>query len=311
MKTNTTMTLLESSHWRLWLDPAMGVQWAAAQARRGDDWLSVLPDCRPEADTDGFAAGQSADAPLPAANFHMLPYSNRIRDGQFGFEGQSHQLDGAEKHAIHGALRKCPWQILEQNSHSITCIFETANAPAINWPWPIKARLRYSLDGPRLLSEMSLTNLADSSMPAGMGWHPYFVREIDGAQPELTLPVTAVFPDATGDCLPDGEAIALPESLDFRQARKLDPDQRIDCCLAGLAGDVRIAWPAAKLALTMRSSENCRFLVLFNPDMPHFAVEPVTNANDGFNLQARSIDAGVQTVQPGETLFASMAMTLE
>jgi len=121
-----------------------------------------------------------------------------------------------------------------------------------------------------------------------MGWHPYFVREIDGAQPELTLPVAGVFPDANGDCLPDGAAVSLPAELDFRKARRLDPDQRIDCCLSGLQGDVRIAWPEARIALTLSSSENCRFLVLFNPDMPHFAVEPVTNANDGVNLQART-----------------------
>jgi len=301
--------LLESTHWRLYLQPEVGVQWVAGQVRRGDDWLDVIPECRDAAASAGSArAGQQAQSPLPAANFHMLPYSNRIRDGKFRFAQTDYQLQEADNHAIHGALRKRAWRTTEQSSALLSAEYDSTLDGDVNWPWPIRASLRHTLDGPRLISEMTLTNAGDTPMPAGMGWHPYFTRLVDGASPELQLPVSGVYPDANGDCLPDGAAIALPTALDFRSRRKLDADQRIDHCLSGLQGNALIAWPDAGVELTMQASDNCTHLVLFNPDMPHFAVEPVTNANDAFNLTERGINAGATTLAPGETLSAHMIL---
>ena len=101
------MVLIESDTWRLWSDPSMGVQWMAAEVCRQGQWHAVMPECRP-ASANGVRVGQSEAAPLAAASFHMLPYSNRIRDAQFEFQGRKVQLDGAKSHAIHGALRKLP-----------------------------------------------------------------------------------------------------------------------------------------------------------------------------------------------------------
>ncbi|MEE9320278.1 MAG: hypothetical protein V3U76_07535 [Granulosicoccus sp.] len=310
------MQMIESSHWRLWLEPGQGMQWQAAAVRQDDAWVMVVPDCRQQSTKTGSTfddhrAGQSEDSPLPAANFHMLPYSNRIRDGKFEFEGKSFQLDKADSHAIHGALRKQPWKVLEQSANSLTCHIDTRELPSVNWPWPMSSNLTYKLDGKRLLATMTLDNIGNSNMPAGMGWHPYFIRKIKGASPVLTLPVDGVFPAAAGEILPSGAAEALPAELDFRYPRALDPNQRIDCCLSGLNGDVRIDWPDAALALNMHCSELCRYLVFFNPNMPHFAVEPVTNATDAFNLEQRGIAAGIRVLAPGESLSASMELLLE
>ena len=61
----------------------------------------------------------------------------------------------------------------------------------------------------------------------------------------------------------------------------------------------------------MRADSACRYLVLFNPAGPHFAVEPVTNANDAFNLASRGIESGVRTLAPGETLEATLRLVLD
>ncbi|MFK7852635.1 MAG: hypothetical protein AB8B79_00920 [Granulosicoccus sp.] len=301
------MVLIESDTWRLWSDPAAGVQWAFAEVCRNGEWHAVIPDCR-NTDSDALGAGQDASAPLAAASFHMLPYSNRIRDGRFTFEGQDIQLDEAAKHAIHGALRKLPWKIVEQTSDTLICETQSSDHTKLNWPWSIAARIEQRVEGNSLVSTIKLTNQSDSSMPAGFGWHPYFVRQVNGSDATLTLPVEGVFPDAAGDCLPDGAAIDLPASLDFRKPRLLDADQRIDCCLSGLSGQCVINWTDGGIKLVMSASENCRYLVLFNPDMPHFAVEPVTNANDGFNLSSKGIESGVQVLTPGATLESTMIL---
>jgi len=296
---------LASGRLRLWLDPEHGVQWQALQARRGDAWLSLVPDCR-----EAQAVGEAASA-LNAACFMMIPYSNRIRDGAFTFEGRSHQLGRPERHAIHGALRALPWQVETVSDSRALCRFDSRNADnASDWPWPIEATLDHTLTDARLMSEISLTNRGDSAMPAGFGWHPYFVRDIDGGGPTLTVPVQAVYPDADGDALPDGAAQPLPAELDFRQPRALDPEQRIDHCFAGLSGRTCIDWTASGISLTLQASPVCSHLVLFNPDAPHFAVEPVTNANDGVNLHASGIDAGVQVLEPGDTLRATLTLEL-
>lgn len=303
------MIMLESSHWRLWCEPEVGVQWLGAQVKREDQWHHVVPDCRP--DVTQPAAGQSAKAQLGAANFHMIPYSNRIRDGRFTFQGESVQLENAQNHAIHGALRKLPWQVRHADQHSLICGFDSRSQGAINWPWPVEALIEQRVLGQTLSSTITITNHGDSPMPAGTGWHPYFVRQIGGAMPTLTLPVDAVFPDASGDCLPDGPAEQLPAALDFRQARQLDPDQRIDCCLSGLSGTCHIHWQEAGIELLMRASEQCRYLVLFNPDMPHFALEPVTNANDAFNLASRDIESGIAIIDAGQSYSAQMELQLQ
>ncbi len=311
------MHTLQSPHWRLWLDPNQGVSWRALQARRGDDWLHITPDCR-------------NGGPLNAANFVMLPYSNRVRDGKFTFAGTDVQLEGAAQHAIHGALRKLPWDVATATDDHLSCHFDSVahvqrgHAP-INWPWPIAASIDHVLAGNLLTSEIELTNRGTTPMPAGFGWHPYFLRRLvpdnvgsgapmdigGGAPPELRVPVSGVFPDANGDCLPDGAAVDLPATLDFRVARSLDPAQHIDNCFSGLDGDIDIRWPDADLGLVMRSSAVCRYAIVYNPAEPFFAVEPVTNANDAFNLHSRGIEAGVHVLEPDESLKASMVFELK
>ena len=289
---------IASERWRLRLQPSMGLQTLSCKILHADQWHDLMPDCTVD------------NPPLNACNFHMLPYSNRIRDARFSHDEQDHILDHVDEHAIHGALRKLKWRVNEQSEHNVSAEFDSRSDGAITWPWPIHAKVSYTLTQNTLTSVMTLTNLGTTSMPAGMGWHPYFCRQIAGAEPSLTIPVEGVYPDTEGDCLPVGAAIALPKALQFSAARRLDSAQRIDHCLSGFKGPATLAWPEAGITLRMHASENCGHLVLYNPDEAFFAVEPVTNANDGFNLQNRDIDAGVIILEPGQSMSAQMQLEL-
>lgn len=307
------MILIESDTWRLWSEPGIGVQWMAAQVKHRDRWQDVIPDCRLQKsikdDDQGSArAGQDETAPLAAASFYMIPYSNRIRDAKFTFNNEHIQLERAKTHAMHGALRKLPWTLISATASDMVCEYDTRKSEPVNWPWSMHSRITHRVRNNILESTIVITNTGDSPMPAGTGWHPYFVRCIGQSEPTLTLPVNAVYPDANGDCFPDGPAEALSTALDFRRPRSLDPDQRIDRCMAGLSGACHIHWAGAGIELVMSASEQCRYLVLYNPDMPHFAVEPVTNANDAFNLTTRGIEAGTIILAAGECLSVSMQL---
>lgn len=51
---------------------------------------------------------------------------------------------------------------------------------------------------------------------------------------------------------------------------------------------------------------------MYNPAKPYFAVEPVTNANNGVNLLAEGDPtSGVRALQPGETLDATFDVLVE
>jgi len=293
---------LKSARWRLRLQPHIGLQTQSCQILHNHAWHNLMPDCA--------APDALPGTPLSASNFHMLPYSNRIRDGRFSHNNQNIELENAENHAIHGALRKLAWRTTEQSTSSVTAEYDTRKDGDVNWPWPIHSSVTYTLDETQLISEMSLTNHGTSSMPAGMGWHPYFCRAILRDEPELTLAVDGVYPDTNGDCLPTGAAIALSDALNFNTARELDAEQRIDHCLQGFRSPATLHWPTAGIKLQLHASENCTHLVLFNPEQPYFAVEPVTNANDAFNLATKGIDSGVSELAPGQTLNAQMRLVL-
>ncbi|MFK7892993.1 MAG: hypothetical protein AB8B63_19415 [Granulosicoccus sp.] len=300
------MHLIESAQWRLWANADNGAEWLAAQVNLHGSWQNVVPDCRrPQERSVDQQDAQSVET-LAAASFHMIPYSNRIRDGNFNFQNQTYQLENSAGHAIHGALRNLPWVVIDATSSAFVCEIDSRNHAGVNWPWPIRARITHEINGASLSSTIELENLGNSAMPAGLGWHPYFVRQIGNSQPTLTLPVNSVFPDASGDCLPDGKAVALPGALDFRAPRQLDASQRIDCCFSGLSGSSIIHWREAGIRLAICASEECRFLVLFNPDKPYFAVEPVSNANDAFNLTSQGIDSGTRTVLPGQKVLSRL-----
>jgi aldose 1-epimerase len=93
---------------------------------------------------------------------------------------------------------------------------------------------------------------------------------------------------------------------DFSTERTLDPDYFLDSCFQGYDGDGYILWPESRVKLSFACSPQCTHLVIYNPlQSPVFAVEPVTNANNGANLHARGWPgSGIMLLSPGECLEA-------
>ena len=121
-----------------------------------------------------------------AAAFPLVPYSNRIRAGRFSFLGRNVTLPlnrPPERHSIHGHGWQVSWTPLEVGQGEATLEYRHA---ADSWPWTYLARQRFALGERSLSVELSLTNEGDAVMPAGLGWHPYFVRT-----PRTTLTASA------------------------------------------------------------------------------------------------------------------------
>jgi len=287
---------LISDDWRLQVEASQGMRWLSGDIFHRDRWLAVLPNCT------------LPNTSLAECNYVLLPYSNRIRDGRFEFQGKVIQLENSQKHAIHGTLRDQPWEILSASKSQLLAKFDSRGAQPINWPWALSAVCEMSIEESALSCRLQVTNEDTTAMPMGGGWHPYFVRQLMREPAQLTIPVSSVYPDTNGDCLPTGAPEALPDILTFLDNKKLPADQRIDHCFAGLRGPMKIRWEDAGVTLTLHASENCTHAVLYNPDQPWFALEPVTHANDAINLVQRGIDAGLETLEPGKTWQAELQL---
>ncbi len=290
---------LESARWRVDIEPNNGMGWLSGRAFHGNQWLDILPDCTLNAEK------------LEQCNFLLLPYSNRIRDGKFHFDGKDYQLENAERHAIHGVVRKLPWVVESADNLHIAATLNTADHVGVNWPWPFLAKTELRISDNQLISTLYIQNLGQSPMPVGGGWHPYFVRHINQADPKLSIPVTGVYRDTDGDCLPIGAPEPLPDALRFIDQVALPENQRIDHCFSGLNGPMNITWPDVNVSLTLRYSDQMTHAILYNPAESHFALEPVSHANDGVNLAHKGIDAGIKTLQPGDSWQDSLTMEIE
>lgn len=282
------------------IDPEKGAGVMALFAKQDGSLLPLMPDARQES------------AQLDSSCFLMIPYSNRIENGTFSFEREKYRLADGENHALHGDTRFRAWSTEEVTATRISCEFHSSVYPDINWHWPFEAYVEYSLDENVFSSQLILWNRGGSRMPAGFGWHPYFNRNItrEGEPVHLCMKVRSAYPDANDNRIPSGPAGPVPPEQDFSKERPLSPDYFIDTCFQGYDGNGYITWPESRIKLSFSCSPVCTHLVMYNPlNTPYFAVEPVTNANNGVNLLGRGEpDSGVVVLAPGESLEARFEM---
>lgn len=297
----TQITVLSNDRWRVGLVPATGGSVAYGQVRIGDVWEDVL---RPTPEESLTVASETASYPL-------VPWSNRIRDGLLRFAGREYQLrvnfpDGT---AIHGAGKDYPWTVIESSSTHAVLEFASHLVYGVNFPWSFTARFRYALEGDRFVWTYGITNTSHETFPAGFGHHPYFVRSVAGS-PEARLHMDVEKAYELENCLPSAAAGDIRPAADFREPREIG-QQFVDDCLTGRRGErlATIEWPGA-VTVDVEADALLEHAVLYiPPGESFFALEPVSNANDAFNLEANGIPGnGLFLVQPGETREASFSL---
>ena len=289
-----TLTL-QTGELRLRVSPTLGASLLALDAHTAGGWAPILAD--------------TERCDLAAASFLMVPYSNRVADGAFRFDGRAVRLGNAENHAIHGEVRKRPWRVIEATTELARLGFRSADHGGLSWPWAFDVEVEYALRGSCFSSVLRLTNRADSPMPAGFGFHPYFVRD----EPvRVRFGVRGIFPDVHGTRIPSGPAEIPDAERDFSVERALPAASFMDFCAHGWDGRAGIAWPDRGLRIGIEASPELGHLVFYNPPKPYFALEPVSNANDGVNLLARGDpNSGVRVLMPGESFSARLDVRVQ
>ncbi|GGQ96832.1 aldose 1-epimerase [Deinococcus ruber] len=250
------------------------------------------------------------------ASFTLLPYSNRIRDARFSFEGREVQLRPTPGGSSiqHGDVRNRPWQVQRVSDTHLSCDFDSRTFSDVNWPWAFTARVEYLLHGPHLDISVMLTNTDTSPMPAGMGLHPYFARYDGDTDPALSFQAGGVYV-ADASSIPSAAAVPIPPELDFSLPRAVGA-QALDQVYASWDGVARLSWNAGtaqpERALTITADSVYSHLVLFTAPDGSLALEPVTHATDAFNLAARGVHGtDMRVLASGQSVGGAVRLTLE
>ncbi len=259
--------------------------------------------------------------PVPTRSGHpmLFPFPNRLRGGQFPFEGTTYQLplnESSGKHAIHGFTPRNSWRVLGTDAAaghaSITGQFRlSVDLPSARdfWPADCSLTLTYRLTTTALVVEALVENPGPGPMPFGLGYHPYFcVPTAPGSAADdmvLQAETGMVWEAEAG--IPTGRVMPVPPELDFRSPRVVGgavldtlyttsrptPGEDMVCV-------ARLGHRTAPGRVSVFCPPAFRELLLFTP--PHrkaVAIEPYTCATDAANLAARGINSGWRILPPG------------
>lgn len=310
---DTRMVTLRNGSWELDVLPATGAALAGGRIRTSDGvWRDLLRPTRPT------ATGEAEKC----SSFPMVPWSNRIRDGVLPFRGRTWQLqrNGADGTAIHGAARHSAWTVTDQTDTRVVLELDTTGLVGVNFPWRFRAQITYALSGHKLTVGTSVRNVDREPFPAGFGHHPYLQRTLSPlgtsapptpGQPVLEVPAQKGY--ALVNALPSGPAGSVPQRADFRVARPLTSSFIDDVLTAWEPGaPVRISYQDLGVNVDLHVDPVYAHLVLYAPrKRPYFAVEPVTNVNDGFALHDAGVPGtGVFVLEPGEERCGAFTLTV-
>lgn len=168
----------------------------------------------------------------------LIPWPNRLADGQYRFDGTDYQvaLTEPEKHnAIHGFLQWRSWKPQEQTAERI--VMATRLHPLQGYPFALDVSIEYTLSLSGLTVRTTATNVGDTACPYGCGQHPYLspgANLIDDCEIELDAS-TRILTSADRQ-LPTGTEAVEGRPYDFRRARRLG-ELRVDHAFTDLARD--------------------------------------------------------------------------
>ncbi len=240
------------------------------------------------------------------AAFPLMPYSGPIFGGGFRFNDQWHALGRnvpTEPTATHGEGWIRPWTIVSESETKVHLTLDYAPiAGAFPFAW--RGEIEYGLDQGSLVIDLKLTNRDHRPMPAGIGLHPYFPKAPGTV---LTFDCTGVWPPDAPEAVNEG-AGPVEAGLDFRQGQDVNPIT-LDRCFEGWDGGATLS-TADGMTIRIEAGATFGKLQVYDAwEYPYICVEPVTNANDGFNRAAAGVPGNAMVIlEPGRSLAGRIAV---
>lgn len=204
--------------------------------------------------------------------YPMVPWAGRLDHGRFRF-GDRVQTTPTPRppHALHGVATEVAWE--DRGDGTLRIDLGSA------WPLGGHAEVHYVLGDSSMRCEIQVTAGTDP-MPAVVGFHPCFVRQLEGQPYQLDFAPRFMW-ERGDDYLPTGAVLEPP------------PVGPWDDCFGGVHDPPRLSWGDV-MAIELRSPTTTWVVC------DHFdavvCVEPQTDTPNAFNL------SGGTVLGPGETL---------
>ena len=243
-------------------------------------------------------------APFDSGCFPLVPFSNRIEKGQFEFSGYKVSLPQnhtEQAHVIHGVGWTSSWDVrVQERGHCELVLIHKAG----DWPWSFEVTYQIFIAGSILKQSLSIQNIGDKPMPAGLGFHPYFP---DRKSADVMFNSSGYW-QAGEDMLPINW-LATKDMSDFSSKKNLI-GVSFDNCFTGWDGHAEISWRDKAHKLKIWGSKFFDHAVLYTPlHQSFFCFEPVSHANnilankdvgsavDTMTLKSRETKHGVMTIE--------------
>jgi aldose 1-epimerase len=262
----------------------------------------------------GFAESESMPLYRGAV---LAPWPNRIRDGQYPWAGQVHQLPLNESErncALHGLVAWLQWRCEEHDSQSVTLSCKIWPQPG--YPFLLSLRVTYRLGSDGLAITLAAQNQGSSAAPYGCSIHPYLAP---GRGPidswKLHLPASAFVTVDQYRLLPIGTNTVTETAFDFRRSRTL-AGIVVDHAFTELEFDVSGYCEALVTAedgsgVAMTWDRRCEWVQIHTADRPELeynrtalVVEPMSCPPDAFRS-----GEGLRTLQPGAVDVSSWRLS--
>lgn len=240
---------------------------------------------------DGYRSPQELDTNRWSKNVVLFPFPNRLKDGQYQWEGQTYQFPINDAHtgnALHGFGATKPMRVnqleLSPEGATIGCEYQDpGDNPA--YPFPFTFHIQFSIDQRNQLTvNMAFQNDATSPIPVGLGWHPYFSLSDKVDQLRVQFPPCELLA-IDQRMIPNGRRYTYDK---FAEAKTLGADT-LDNCFAlqqdRVEASVYLSGPKGDMRYWQETGDRkFNYLQVFTP--PHrtsIALEPMTCNVDAFN----------------------------
>jgi len=275
------------------ISPALGGAILAYEAKLNNKFVAILRKTN------------NVKSVLDSNCFPLIPYSNRIREGQFTWQETAISLPLnhlPEKHSIHGHGWQLPWTITEQSEQSLTLEYHYNIA---EWPYAYLATQVFTLKEKALSITLTMKNTDNCAIPAGLGLHPYF-NLTRGTLIQCDVDQMWAVDD---ECMPT-QLVDKPSAMN-RSAGFPVHGSNLDNVFTGFTGDATVTWPELSAKASISTSSNCQFLVIYSPEgEDYFCFEPVTHCTDAINMAGKGIKkTGITVLKPNEAVSISMKIS--
>jgi aldose 1-epimerase len=231
------------------------------------------------------------DDPFFWGAYVMAPWTNRVSARAMMVVGREVHLpanfhDGS---AIHGQVHDRTWERTGESTFAIRC------DGGDGWPWAYEVGTAVAVAGTTVRLEYVLRNDAGAPMPAGIGLHPWFRRE-------LRVGLHAACSIARND---EREADPTPVVGDLVLAVDRPLAGGLDATWLDLdPPTVELAWPELGLAGTLRIRSSGRtHVAVASPDGTEaVAVEAVTNLPWALDRRTEGRPGAIELLEPGAEL---------